>query len=85
MVSSRGQSKGCLATFVECKTRFYAAWQRGSNENSNGLLREFFPKKTDLAKVTLDKLTEALVLINKVHWYGLLYQRKGPSGPFVLI
>ena len=34
----------------------YAAWQRGSNENSNGLLREFFPKKTDLAKVTLDKL-----------------------------
>ena len=43
----------------------YAAWQRGSNENSNnGLLREFFPKKTNLAKVTLDKLTEALVLIN---------------------
>ena len=42
----------------------YAEWQRGSNENSNGLLREFFPKKTDLAKVTLDKLTEALVLIN---------------------
>lgn len=25
MVSSRGQSKGCLATFVECKTRFYVA------------------------------------------------------------
>ena len=25
---------------------------------------EFFPKKTDLAKVTLDKLTEALILIN---------------------
>ena len=42
----------------------YAAWQRSSNENSNGLLREFFPKKTDLAKVTLDKLTESLILIN---------------------
>ena len=42
----------------------YAAWQPSSNENSNGLLREFFPKKTNLAKVTLDKLTEALVLIN---------------------
>ena len=42
----------------------YAAWQRGSNENSNGLLREFLPKKTDLAKVTLDKLTKALMLIN---------------------
>lgn len=45
-------------------TDAYAAWQRGSNENSNGLLRVFFPKKIDLAKVTLDKLTEALVLIN---------------------
>jgi len=55
---------------LQCKTRFYAAWHRGSNENSNGLLREFSPKKTDLAKVTLDILTEALVLINKVHWYG---------------
>lgn len=42
----------------------YAAWQRGSNENSNGLLREFFLKETEVAKVTLDKLTEALVLIN---------------------
>ena len=62
-----------LACFEQVETEFgipmyfadaYAAWQRGSNENSNGLLREFFPKKTDLAKVTLDKLTEALVLIN---------------------
>ena len=103
--SSRGQSKGCLATFIERKTQFYIAvktddwtkdsmflaisslyntltnkllktltmgyskefaryeqvedefgipmyfaeayvvWQRGINENSNVLLREFFPKK----------------------------------------
>jgi len=25
MVSSKGQSKGCLAIFVECKTQFYVA------------------------------------------------------------
>lgn len=42
----------------------YASWQRGSNENANGLLREFYPKKTDLAKVTQAELTAKLCLIN---------------------
>lgn len=124
MVSSRGESKGCFATFVERKSRFYIAvktpdrtaasmqsaiiqmysslpagafktgttdrgkefacctaikeqlgltlyfadaycsWQRGSNENSNGLLREFYPKKTDLALVPQKELANNLALIN---------------------
>lgn len=124
MVSSRGESKGCLATFVERKSRLYTAfktpdrtavsmqsaitslynslpkgafktgttdrgkefacctdiqsklgltlyfadayssWQRGSNENSNGLLREFYPKKTDLALIDQKELTHNLLLIN---------------------
>lgn len=42
----------------------YAVEQRGSNENSNDRLRELFPKKTNLAKVTLDELTNMLMLIN---------------------
>lgn len=42
----------------------YCAWQRGSNENSNGLLRKFYPKKTDLALVRQEELTNHLNLIN---------------------
>ena len=42
----------------------YSSWQRGSNENANGLLREFFPKKTDLARVSDEEINEALCLIN---------------------
>ncbi|MDN8591243.1 IS30 family transposase [Paenibacillus sp. 11B] len=42
----------------------YSSWQRGSNENANGLLREFFPKGTDLAQVEDEDLAGSLDLIN---------------------
>ncbi|MGD0035376.1 IS30 family transposase [Paenibacillus illinoisensis] len=124
VVSSRGKSKGCIATLIERKNRLYTAillpdrtalsmeialgvaisqyptgtfltatadrgkefacyanletshdlhvyfadpyssWQRGSNENANGLLREFFPKGTDLAQVEDEDLASSLDLIN---------------------
>jgi len=124
VVSGRGQSKGCFATFLERKSRLYTAikmkdrsaasmenaiiqvrsampanafktattdrgkefacyqsvkdktgltlyfadpycsWQRGSNENANGLLREFYPKRADLATVDEKQLIENLFRIN---------------------
>jgi IS30 family transposase len=42
----------------------YSSWQRGSNENANGLLREFFLKGIDLLTVTEEELVTALDLIN---------------------
>lgn len=42
----------------------YSAWERGLNENTNGLLRQFFPKKTDLSKVTKEQLMEVVKCLN---------------------
>jgi transposase, IS30 family len=42
----------------------YSAYQRGSNENSNGLLREYFPKKTDFNKVRWEELLQATEELN---------------------
>ena len=39
-------------------------WQRGSNENTNGLLRQFFPKGQDLRHFTAENLREVSHLMN---------------------
>jgi len=34
----------------------YASWERGTNENTNGLIRRYFPKGTDFKNITLEQL-----------------------------
>jgi len=43
----------------------YAAWQRGLNENTNGLIRQYFPKGTDLRQVTHEKLDHVMERLNQ--------------------
>jgi len=42
----------------------YCAWQRGTNENTNGLIRQFFPKGTDLANIPEHRFTKVQQLLN---------------------
>ena len=68
--TDRGKEFSCYASVennFDTKLYFadpYCALQREINENSNGLLREFYPKKTDLAAVDEHEFNKNLGLIN---------------------
>ncbi|MDO6774598.1 IS30 family transposase [Shewanella sp. 3_MG-2023] len=56
-----------IAKRLKCKTYFakpYQSWQRGLNENSNGLLRRYFPKRTSIGDITEQHLADVSLLIN---------------------
>jgi transposase, IS30 family len=56
-----------LEVDASLKTYFakaYCAWQRGTNENTNRLVRQFFPKGTNLASVPKHRFTRVQQLLN---------------------
>lgn len=42
----------------------YASWQRGTNENTNGRIRRFWPKKFDMATLTDKEIEDNILLLN---------------------
>ena len=56
-----------IESALNCQMYFadpYCAWQKGTNENLNGLLREFYPKGHNLSRVSPKTLKKNLALIN---------------------
>lgn len=56
-----------IAASLELETFFatpYHSWERGTNENTNGLIRQYFPKKTDFSDVTDEEVARVEALLN---------------------
>lgn len=43
----------------------YSSWQRGTNENTNGLLRQYFPKGTDFTRISHDEVARVEQSLNE--------------------
>jgi len=56
-----------MATALEAQVYFahpYASWERGINENINGLIRQYFPKGTDLRDITQEQVQFVMDRLN---------------------
>lgn len=57
----------CIAKALNCDVYFadpYSSWQRGANENTNGLLRQYWPKKTDFKTIIQKEVDDVLSELN---------------------
>jgi len=56
-----------IAENLKCDFYFahaYSAWERGTNENTNGLIRQYFPKNRDFRTITDNELIHAMKRLN---------------------
>ena len=61
-----GHKRFTVATNVKvyfCDPR--SPWQRGSNENTNGLLRQYFPRGTDFSRISQSHLNSIALRLNQ--------------------
>ena len=72
LTSDNGSEFACheeVAEHLEAKFFFahpYSSWERGLNEHTNGLLRQYFPKRTEFYEDGIEeKLKEAVAKINR--------------------
>lgn len=66
-----------IAKTLDCSTYFakpYHSWERGLNENHNGLLRQFFPKKERFDNITQNEVDHAITALNHRPRKGLNYR-----------
>ena len=56
-----------IAEILNCRFYFahpYSSWERGTNENTNGLIRQYFPKNRDFRTITDEELIHAMRRLN---------------------
>lgn len=66
-----------LNTELDMQTYFadpYSSWQRGTNEYTNGLLRRYFPKRTDFRDVSQEELNGVVHQLNNIPRKVLQYR-----------
>ncbi|MBK8699043.1 MAG: IS30 family transposase [Saprospiraceae bacterium] len=61
----------------------YSSWQRGANENFNGLVRQYYPKKTNFEQLNLNEINRIEKELNRRPRKRLGYRT--PKEEFILL